>query len=90
MIGSATESPNPHHREREHRDPRDRAPRTPTNILKSAKFEAGPKVFFLDLIENTRGRVIRITEDVNGRRDRIMVPAEARADLIKALDSLEW
>ena len=43
------------------------------------------KVFFLDLKENNRGRVLKITEDVRGRRDTIMVPAETLVEFYEAL-----
>ncbi len=43
------------------------------------------KVFFLDLKENNRGRVLKITEDVRGRRDTIMVPVEMLTDFYEAL-----
>ena len=33
------------------------------------------KQFFFDLKENPRGRFLRITEDVGGRRDTIIIPA---------------
>lgn len=33
------------------------------------------KFFSFDLKENPRGRFLRITEDVGGRRDTIIVPA---------------
>lgn len=38
------------------------------------------KIFFLDLKENPRGRFLKITEDVAGRRDTIMLPATAFKD----------
>jgi hypothetical protein len=59
------------------------------NIIKSERFDTGNKTFFLDLIENNRGRVVRITEDVRGRRDRIMVPQEALDQLIESLARLQ-
>lgn len=43
------------------------------------------KEFFLDLKENSRGRVLKITEKVGGRRDTIMVPMEVMQDLYEAL-----
>ena len=43
------------------------------------------KEFFLDLKENNRGRVLKITEKVGGRRDTIMVPMEVMQDLYEAL-----
>jgi PurA ssDNA and RNA-binding protein len=33
------------------------------------------KLFVFSLKENARGRFLRITEDVNGRQDTIIVPA---------------
>ena len=46
------------------------------------------KIFFLDYKENNRGRVLKITEDVNGRRDTIMVPDEALDDFADALERI--
>jgi len=43
--------------------------------IKSGKIEVERKSFFFDLKENDRGRFLRITEDVRGRRDTIIVPA---------------
>ena len=56
--------------------------------LASEKISVDRKVFFLDLKENNRGRFLKITEDVGGRRDTIMVPAEAFRDFSEALDRL--
>jgi hypothetical protein len=46
------------------------------------------KVFFLDLKENQRGRFLKITEDVGGRRDTIMLPSAAFRDFLEALARL--
>lgn len=46
------------------------------------------KVFFLDLKENQRGRFLKITEDVGGRRDTVMLPAAAFRDFLEALGRL--
>lgn len=46
------------------------------------------KVFFLDLKENDRGRFVKITEDVRGRRDTILVPIEALDDFIDSLNKV--
>jgi len=46
------------------------------------------KIFFLDLKENDRGRFVKITEDVRGRRDTIMLPAEVLDDFISALQAI--
>ena len=42
------------------------------------------KVFFLDLKENQRGRFFKITEDVRGRRNTIMLPAAAAKEFAMA------
>ena len=46
------------------------------------------KVFFIDLKANDRGRFLKITEDVRGRRDTIMVPEESLQELIDALQNV--
>ncbi len=46
------------------------------------------KIFFLDLKENQRGRFLKITEDVGGRRDTIMLPAPAFKEFLEALERL--
>ena len=57
--------------------------------LHTEKIIADRKIFFLDLKENARGRVVKITEDVNGNRDTIMVPAEILGDFIEALTDIK-
>ena len=56
--------------------------------LMSEKIFSNRKIFFLDLKENDRGRVVKITEDVNGRRDTIMVPVSSCVDFIEALQRI--
>ena len=51
-----------------------------SDLLHTEKILADRKVFFLDLKENQRGRGVKITEDVGGNRDTIMVPAEILGD----------
>lgn len=59
--------------------------RGPDKVLATEKIVCGRKIFFFDFKENQRGRVLKITEDVNGRRDTIMVPDEALDDFYEAL-----
>lgn len=59
--------------------------RTNLDPLASEKIAVDRKIFFLDLKENNRGRFLKITEDVGGRRDTIMLPAEAFQDFAEAL-----
>jgi hypothetical protein len=56
------------------------------SALHSEKLTTDRKTFFLDLKENERGRFIKITEDVRGRRDTIMLPIEIANDFAEALD----
>ena len=57
--------------------------------LHSEKIVGERKTFFLDLKENDRGRFIKITEDVRGRRDTIMLPVEMLRDFIEALQRID-
>jgi hypothetical protein len=45
------------------------------DTLKTDKIQIERKSFVFTLKENPRGRFLRITEDVNGRRDTIIIPA---------------
>jgi len=56
--------------------------------LASEKVVIDRKIFYLDLKENRRGRVLKITEDVGGRRDTIMLPASAFRDFAMAFARL--
>ena len=56
--------------------------------LHTEKIVTDRKVFFLDLKENDRGRFVKITEDVRGRRDTIMVPEDVLDDFIDALHDI--
>ncbi len=56
--------------------------------IKSGKIEVERKSFFFDLKENDRGRFLRITEDVRGRRDTIIVPAPGLEDFRKMIEEM--
>ena len=60
-----------------------------SDLLHTEKILADRKVFFLDLKQNSRGMVVKITEDVSGNRDTIMVPAEILGDFIAALTDIK-
>ena len=45
------------------------------DTLKTEKIQIERKTFVFTLKENPRGRFLRITEDVGGRRDTIIIPA---------------
>ena len=59
--------------------------RSSSQPLHTEKVVTDRKIFFLDLKENDRGRFVKITEDVRGRRDTIMVPIESLDEFIEAL-----
>lgn len=63
-------------------------PRMPSEPIATEKVTIDRKVFFLDLKENQRGRFLKITEDVGGRRDTVMLPASAFRDFLDALTRL--
>ena len=60
-----------------------------TDLLHTEKILADRKTFYLDLKQNVRGMVVKITEDVGGNRDTIMVPAEILGDFIAALTDIK-
>lgn len=64
------------------------SPRPHIPPIASEKIASDRKVFFIDLKENDRGRFLKITEDVSGRRDTIMVPMDALPDFVAALERL--
>lgn len=56
--------------------------------IHTEKVMADRKIFFMDLKENDRGQFVKITEDVRGRRDTIMVPIEFLDDFLNALERI--
>lgn len=58
------------------------------DLIKSEKLAVERKTFLFDLKQNPRGRFLRITEDVNGRRDTIIIPAPGLQDFKKALEAM--
>ena len=66
------------------------APKPPVNedTLKSDTVQIERKTFVFTLKENPRGRFLRITEDVGGRRDTIIIPAPGFEDFKKLLEEM--
>lgn len=58
------------------------------DALHSNKVQVERKQFFFDLKENPRGRFLRITEDVNGRRNAIVVPTVGLEDFRRIIDDM--
>jgi len=65
-------------------------PRPPSNeeTIKTDKIQVERKTFVFALKENPRGRFLRITEDVGGRRDTIIVPSTGLEDFKKLVDEM--
>jgi len=87
MISNDRSAPygNRPHGERPHGSAK---PPVAEDTLKSAKVQIERKTFVLALKENTRGRFLRITEDVGGRRDTIIIPAPGLEDFKKLLEEM--
>ncbi len=65
-------------------------PKAPVHedTLRSDKVQIERKTFLFALKENPRGRFLRITEDVGGRRDTIIIPAPGLDDFKRMLDEM--
>ncbi len=63
-------------------------PAVAEETLKTEKVQIERKTFVFTLKENPRGRFLRITEDVNGRRDAIIVPATGLQDFKTTLEGM--
>ena len=58
------------------------------DTLKTDKIQVERKTFVFTLKENPRGRFLRITEDVNGRRDTIIIPATGLVDFKRVVEDM--
>ncbi len=58
------------------------------SVLKSETIAVERKTFIFDLRENPRGRFLRITEDANGRRDSIVIPAPGLEEFRRVIDDI--
>src|SRR4051812_1333728 len=56
--------------------------------IKTDKIQIERKTFVISLKENPRGRFLRITEDVNGRRDTIILPATGLGEFKRVVDEM--
>ena len=58
------------------------------DVLKSESIAVERKTFVFDLRQNPRGRFLRITEDANGRRDSIVIPAPGLEEVQRVLEEI--
>ena len=54
--------------------------------LFSEQIQVERKQFTFDLRENPRGRFLRVTEDVGGRRDTVIIPASGLQQVSDVID----
>ncbi len=58
------------------------------DYLKTAEIQIERKTFVFTLKENPRGRLLRITEEVGGRRDTIIIPAPGLEEFKRIIDEM--
>ncbi len=58
------------------------------DTLKTAEVQIERKFFVFMLKENPRGRFLRISEEVGGKRNSIIIPATGLIDFKRALDEM--
>ena len=82
----SNERPSPFgHRSHQHSVPK---PNVVEETIKTDKIQIERKTFVFTLKENPRGRFLRITEDVNGRRDTIIIPATGLDDFKRLFEDM--
>jgi hypothetical protein len=65
-----------------------RKPPAPDEHLNRVDIQVERKHFTFDLRQNARGRFLRITEEVGGRFDSIVVPVSGLEEFRNALDEM--
>lgn len=63
-------------------------PHVNEDTIRTERIQIERKLFILTLKENPRGRFLRITEDVGGRRDNIIIPAPGLEDFVKLMQEM--
>lgn len=81
----SNERPSPYGRQNFYSQPK---PHVQEDTLKTAAIQIERKTFVFTLKENPRGRFLRITEDVGGRRDTIIIPSTGLEEFKKLLDEM--
>jgi hypothetical protein len=63
-------------------------PHVVEDTLKSGVVQIERKTFVFTLRENPRGRLLRITEDIGGRRNAIIIPSTGLVEFKKLLEEM--
>jgi hypothetical protein len=84
------ERPSPFHRQPYHQPYAQQPARSfvQEDTLKSSEIQIERKFFVVTLKENPRGRFLRITEEVGGKRNSIIIPATGLNDFKKFMDEM--
>ena len=88
MISNERPSPfgnQPYHQHYASQAPR---PFVQEDTLKSGEIQIERKFFVLTLKENPRGRFLRISEEVGGKRNSIIIPAPGLKDFQKLINEM--
>jgi hypothetical protein len=56
------------------------------DAIVSERIQIERKQFFFDLKENPQGRFLKITEDVSGRRNTIIIPSTGLTEFCKTVE----
>ena len=62
--------------------------RTVDDELVSKQVQVERKTFSFTLKQNPRGRFLRITEDVNGHRDTVIIPSTGLSEVRTVIDQM--
>lgn len=81
-------TPNDSHASRGYSDGGGVRPSVTEESLRIERIQIERKAFIFALKENPRGRFLRITEDVGGRRDSIIIPATGLEDLKRVINEM--
>lgn len=87
----ASERPSSHGNRPSTRRPATRHPnrqKVPEETIRVERLQVERKSFIFTLKENPRGRFLRITEDVGGRRDSIIIPTTGLEDFAELVDEM--
>lgn len=88
MISNERPSPFARSQHQQHRHYSTPKPPSNEDTLRTEKIQIERKTFVLTLKENPRGRFLRITEDVGGRRDTIIIPSTGLEDFRKLVEEM--
>lgn len=84
----SNERPSPYGNRAHQAGARPQKPHVNEDLIRSEKVQIERKTFVFSLKENPRGRFLRITEDVGGRRDTIIVPSTGLEEFSRVLHEM--